>query len=107
MRTEGVDCLLIYGNAQGWQNVFYLSNHWDLVSCFLVFPASSEPVLITGVYPHLAAVKAISAVPDIRFGGRQCVEQRTAGRQRALTRRLLLSLIRHLPVSLTQHLMAA
>jgi Xaa-Pro aminopeptidase len=73
MRAQGIDCLLIYGNAQGWQNVFYLTNHWDLVSCFLVFPAAGEPVLVTGVYPHVAAVKAISAVSDVRFGGRESV----------------------------------
>ena len=74
MRDQGIDCLLVYGNSQGWQNVFYLSNHWDLVSCFLVFPADSEPVLVTGVYPHLAAVRAVSVVEDIRFGGRQAVD---------------------------------
>ena len=74
MREQGIDCLLVYGNSQGWQNVFYLSNHWDLVSCFLVFPADGEPVLVTGVYPHLAAVRAVSVVPDIRFGGRQAVD---------------------------------
>jgi len=73
MRERGIDCLLVYGNAQGWQNPFYLSNHWDLVSCWLLVPLDSEPVLVTGVYPHLAAVRAVSVVPDIRFGGRQAV----------------------------------
>ena len=74
MREQGLECLLVYGNAQGWQNVFYLSNHWDLVSCWLVVPLENEPMLITGVYPHLPAVRAVSVVADIRFGGRKSIE---------------------------------
>lgn len=69
MKREGLDALLVFGTFQGWQNVFYLSNHWDLVSCYLVFPARSDPVLLTGVYPHLASVRDNSIVGDIRFGG--------------------------------------
>jgi Xaa-Pro aminopeptidase len=49
--------------------VFYFSNHWDLVSCFLLIPAASDPVLITGVYPHLSSIRNVSDVRDVRFGG--------------------------------------
>lgn len=74
MKESGLDAVLVFGTCQGWQNVFYFSNHWDLVSSYLLIPASSDPVLITGVYPHLAAIKAISAVNDVRFGGTASVE---------------------------------
>ena len=50
------------------------SNHWDLVSCFLVIPSASDPVLITGVYPHLSSIRDVSVVRDVRFGGARSVE---------------------------------
>ena len=51
-----------------------ISNHWDLVSCFLVIPSASDPVLITGVYPHLSSIRDVSVVRDVRFGGARSVE---------------------------------
>src|SRR4051812_21490152 len=31
VKERGLDAVLIFGTFQGWQNVFYFSNHWDLV----------------------------------------------------------------------------
>ena len=69
MKERALDAVLIFGTFQGWQNVFYFANHWDLVSCFLVIPAASDPVLITGVYPHLSSIRDVSVIRDVRFGG--------------------------------------
>jgi Xaa-Pro aminopeptidase len=74
MKERGLDAVLIFATFQGWQNVFYFSNHWDLVSAFLLVPAASDPVLITGVYPHLSAVRDVSRVRDVRFGGGGSIE---------------------------------
>ena len=74
MRERGFDAVLVFGTFQGWQNVFYLSNHWDLVSSYLLFPLESEPVLLTGVFPHLPAVKNISVIADVRFGGSNSIQ---------------------------------
>ena len=69
MRETDVDCYVCFATYQGWQNVFYLSNHWDLIACWLLFPLEGEPVLFTGMYPHLENAKRFSIVPDVRFGG--------------------------------------
>ena len=69
MAQNEFDAVVVFGTHQGWQNVFYLSNHWDLVSCYLLFPAQSDPVLLTGVFPHLASARANAIIEDIRFGG--------------------------------------
>jgi Xaa-Pro dipeptidase len=74
MGKQELDGIVVFGTFQGWQNVFYLSNHWDLVSCYLLLFASHDPVLVTGVYPHLASVKDNSIVRDIRFGGTRSVD---------------------------------
>jgi Xaa-Pro aminopeptidase len=74
LMQHGLDAVVVFGTFQGWQNVLYLANHWDLVSCYLVFPTQSEPVLFTGVYPHLASVRDNAVVTDIRFGGTKSIE---------------------------------
>jgi Xaa-Pro aminopeptidase len=74
MAEKGVHAVVAFGTFQGWQNVFYLSNHWDLVSCYLVFFLHDEPVLFTGLYPHLASARDNAVVRDIRVGGTKSVE---------------------------------
>ena len=74
MKERGLDAVLVYGTYQGWQNVFYLSNHWDLVSCYYLLPADGDPILITGLYPHLASVRDNAVTRDIRFGGTGSIE---------------------------------
>jgi Xaa-Pro aminopeptidase len=73
MGKQGIDCLLCYGTEQGWSNVFYLTNHWDMVSCYLILPLRDKATLFTGVFPHLVTAKQNSVVRDVRFGGPQSV----------------------------------
>lgn len=69
MRAAGLDVLIVYAAGHTWQNLFYLSNHRELTSCFLVVPLDSEPVLVPGSFPHLPTTRKCSMVPDVRFGG--------------------------------------
>jgi len=73
MQIEGVDCLLCYGTNQGWANIFYLTNHRDQISCYLILQAQDEATLFTGVFPHLEIAKRDSVVRDVHFGGAQAV----------------------------------
>ena len=84
MGKQGIDCLLCYGTYQGWGNVFYLTNHWDMISCYLILPARGDAVLFTGTFPHFEVARRDSIVRDVRFGGTQTVslivdELRTRG----------------------------
>lgn len=69
MRAAGLDVLIVYAAGHTWQNLFYLSNHRELSSCFLVLPLDSEPVLVPGSFPHLPTTRKCSTVTDVRFGG--------------------------------------
>lgn len=84
MRAAGLDAVIVYAAAHTWQNLFYLSNHRELSSCFLVVPLDSDPVLVPGSFPHLPTTRKCSTVPDVRYGGgpkaftviRQLLEER-------------------------------
>jgi Xaa-Pro dipeptidase len=69
MRAAGLDALIVYAAGHTWQNLFYLSNHRELSTCFLVVPLDSDPVLVPGAFPHLQTTRKCSTVPDIRYGG--------------------------------------
>lgn len=73
MRTQGLGGLLVYGTFQGWGNLFYLTNHRDLVASYLIVPVDGDPVLFTGVWPHFEVVKRDSMIADTRFGGPRMV----------------------------------
>lgn len=69
MRAAGLDALIVYAAQHTWQNLFYLSNHRELTTCFLVVPLDSDPVLIPGSFPHLPTTRRCSTVADVRWGG--------------------------------------
>lgn len=71
MVSGGIDALLCYGTQQGWGNVFYLTNHWDMISCYLILSARDDAILFTGTFPHFEIAKRDSIVRDVRFGGTQ------------------------------------
>ena len=59
MKKQEIDCLLCYGTDQGWGNVFYLTNHWDMISCYLILPANDEAILFTGTSHTLRSPNGI------------------------------------------------
>jgi len=73
MRREGLDALIIFGNSginrHNQANVFWLTNYLDLHHNYLVFPLEGEPTLLTGLVNHVPNARAISVVPDTRWGG--------------------------------------
>lgn len=69
MRAAGLDALIVYAAGHTWQNLFYLTNHRELTTCFLVVPIDSDPVLVPGSFPHLPTTRRCSTVADVRWGG--------------------------------------
>ena len=73
MRRVGVSALIIFGNSginrHNEANVFWLTNYLDLHHNYLVFPLAGEPALLTGLVNHVPNARAISLIPDTRWGG--------------------------------------
>lgn len=73
MKNRGIDCLLCFGSQQGWGSVFYLTNHKDLISCYLLF-YPDDATLFVGVFPYFEVIKRRdSVVRDVRFGGTKTI----------------------------------
>jgi len=73
MRREELEALVIFGNSgvnrHNQASVFWLTNYFDLHHNYLVFPLEGEPVLLTGLVNHVPNARAISVIPDTRWGG--------------------------------------
>jgi len=72
MRREGLSALVIFGNSginrHNEANVFWLTNYLDLHHNYLVFPLDGEPTLLTGLVNHVPNARAVSVIPDTRWG---------------------------------------
>lgn len=72
MRREGLSALVIFGNSginrHNEANVFWLTNYLDLHHNYLVFPLEGEPTLLTGLVNHVPNARAVSVIPDTRWG---------------------------------------
>ena len=73
MRREGLSALVVFGNSginrHNQANVFWLTNYLDLHHNYLVFPLEGDPTLLTGLVNHVPNARALSVVPDTRWGG--------------------------------------
>jgi len=72
MRREGLSALVIFGNSginrHNEANVFWLTNYLDLHHNYLVLPLDGEATLLTGLVNHVPNARAISVIPDTRWG---------------------------------------
>jgi len=73
MGKRNLDCLIIYGNStvasHGCANVRWVSNYWDVIQCYVVFPLKGEPTLFITVAPQLPLAISMSVLEDVRHGG--------------------------------------
>ncbi|HEU0292875.1 MAG TPA: M24 family metallopeptidase [Anaerolineales bacterium] len=72
MQRQGLSALVIFGNSginrHNEANVFWLTNYLDLHHNYLVFPMDGEPTLLTGLVNHVPNARAVSVIPDTRWG---------------------------------------
>jgi Xaa-Pro dipeptidase len=73
MGRRGLDCLVIYGHSavssHGQANVRWVSNYWDVIQSYVVFPLKGEPTLIITNDCSLPLAHSMSVLEDIRHGG--------------------------------------
>ncbi len=73
MRNQGPSALVLFGNSginrHNEANIYWLTNYLDLHHNYLVLPLDGEPALLTGLVNHVPNARAISVIPDTRWGG--------------------------------------
>jgi Xaa-Pro dipeptidase len=73
MDKRHFDCLLIYGHSgvasHGQANGRWVSNYWDVIQSYVVFPLKGEITLFNTVESQLPLAVSMSVLEDIRHGG--------------------------------------
>ena len=72
MERQDLRALILFGNSginrHNQANVYWLSNYLDLHHNYLVVPLDGEPVLLVGLINHVPNARALSVIPDTRWG---------------------------------------
>ncbi|HEY6043009.1 MAG TPA: Xaa-Pro peptidase family protein [Anaerolineae bacterium] len=72
MERHDLRALILFGNSginrHNQANVYWLSNYLDLHHNYLVVPLDGEPVLLVGLINHVPNARALSVIPDTRWG---------------------------------------
>ncbi|MDP2744495.1 MAG: M24 family metallopeptidase [Dehalococcoidia bacterium] len=83
MDREGVEALVIHGDANHTGSIHYLSNYPSRSPAWLVFPKQGEPSLFVHFYNTIPCTQALSIVKDV-----QCYWQSPPGAVAGCLRRL-------------------
>jgi Xaa-Pro aminopeptidase len=78
MEKRNLDCLLIYGHSgvasHGQANGRWVSNYWDVIQSYVVFPLNGEITLFNNVESQIPLAVSMSVLEDVRFGGHSMPE---------------------------------
>jgi Xaa-Pro aminopeptidase len=73
MDAEGLDCLLLYGDAAlgnlNQLSVHWLANYLDEQFSYVILPREGDPILYVSIPPDAACAMATSPIEDVRGGG--------------------------------------
>src|SRR5712692_2142326 len=69
MQEAGLSALVLYGTADSYNEVHYLSNFLVTREATLIFPLDGEPTLFVQYFNHLPNARQVATITDMRWGG--------------------------------------
>lgn len=73
LRDDSLDALLLYGAGRFHADVQYVSNWPGGREAFVLLPVDGDPVVLAQLFNHVPTARAISAITDTRWAGRDSV----------------------------------